>query len=132
MRREGRNALDRGLGNGRDVRSQPLDVWYCSLPVIEQSRARWARPFLNRKLHRRPPTRPPPLVAAVTREHVMIYDQRIRARPEQFGQPYLCWCSFCINMIELVVLTNRAAQRKSPDLRGHDLHFAPERHLALQ
>src|SRR5262249_57484597 len=74
----------------------------------------------------------PSLVAAVPREHVMVDDQRIGARPEQFGQPYLCWCSFCINMIELVVLANRAAQRKSPDLRGHGLHFAPERYLALQ
>ena len=74
----------------------------------------------------------PPLVAAVPWEHVMVDDQRIGARSEQFGQPHLRWCPICINAVELVVLANRPTPRKCPDLRGHGLNFAPERYLALQ
>src|SRR5215470_3932298 len=132
MRCECRNLLDRSLGYGRYVRAQTFHVWYSSFPVIEQSRARWARPFLQRYLRYRPATRPPPLVAAVPWEHVMVEDQRIGARSEQFGQPHLRWYPLCINMIELVVLANRPTLRKRSDLRGHGLHFAPERYLALQ
>ena len=62
----------------------------------------------------------------------MVEDQGIGARPEQFGQPHLRWCPLCVNMIELVVLGNRPTRRKCSDLRGHGLHFAPERYLALQ
>src|SRR5262249_43186990 len=73
-----------------------------------------------------------PLVAAVPWEHVMVDDQSIAARPEQFGQPHLRWCPLCINMIELVVLGNRPTWRKCSDLRGHGLHFASKQNLALQ
>src|SRR5262245_56989459 len=132
MRREGDNPVDRGLGDGGYVRAQALDVWYCSFPVVEQSRARWARAFLQRELRCRPTARPPPFVVAVPWEHEMVDNQCIGARPEQFGQPYLSWRPLCINVIELVVLANCPTPRKCPDLRGHDFHFAPERYLALQ
>jgi hypothetical protein len=62
----------------------------------------------------------------------MVDDQGIGARPEQFGQAHLRWCPLGVNMIELVVLGNRTTRRKRSDLRGHGLHFAPERYLALQ
>jgi hypothetical protein len=62
----------------------------------------------------------------------MVDEKRIGARPEQLRQPYLRWRSFGINVIELVVLGSRPSRRKCPDLRGHGLHFAPERCLALQ
>ena len=46
--------------------------------------------------------------------------------------PHLRGCPVCVNMIELVVLGNRPTRRKGSDRRGHSLHFAPERDLALQ
>src|SRR5262245_1638336 len=103
---EGCNPLDRCLGYGRDVRSQPLDVWYRPLPVVEQSRSGCARAFVQWYLSCRPTARPPPLVAAVSREHVMVDDECIGAWPEQFRQSHLRWCPLCINVIERVVLGN--------------------------
>src|SRR5262249_107216 len=132
MGRERHDPLDRRFGHGRDVRSQSLNVRYRSLPVIEQSRARWARPLLNRKLCHRPAARTAPPLPPVPWEQVMVKDQSIGTGPETLGQPPLGWRPACINVVELVVLGNGPTWRECSDLRGDCLHFAPECYLALQ
>src|SRR4029453_6320123 len=111
MRCESRDPLDRRFGHGRDVRSQPLNVRYRSLPVVEQSSARWTRSLLNGKLCHRPAARTAPLVAAVPWEHVMVEDQTIGTGPEQLGQPHPGWCPLRANVFDPVALGKRTTAR---------------------
>src|SRR3546814_6873973 len=111
--------LDRCFGYGRDIRPQPLNVRYRSLPVVEEISARWARSLLNRKPCYRPAARAAPLVAAVSWEHVVVEDQGIGAGLEQIGQPHLGWFPVCVNVVELVVLGNGPTRRECSDPRGH-------------